>query len=105
MLVLERYVLVNCVVPLPWPFLSFGLTEMLTPLAGFAEATVTVYVAACANAAGTSKPHAQARIQSNTGILFMSFFPFQCNLRMVDLNFFGTPAEGRFLPLPPPFLT
>jgi hypothetical protein len=36
------------VVPLPLPFLSFGLTVIATPLLGFEEATVRVYVSALA---------------------------------------------------------
>src|SRR5437870_7079590 len=35
---------VNCVVPLPAPLLSFGLTVTLTPLLGFEDATVSVRV-------------------------------------------------------------
>ena len=43
-LVLVLYTRVNCVTPLPWPLLSFGLTVTLTPLAGLEEATVRVRV-------------------------------------------------------------
>jgi hypothetical protein len=40
MLVLSEYLLVNWVVPLPFPSLSFGLTVTATPLLGLEEATV-----------------------------------------------------------------
>jgi hypothetical protein len=39
-LVLSEYLLVNWVVPFPFPSLSFGLAVMATPLLGLEEATV-----------------------------------------------------------------
>jgi hypothetical protein len=40
--VLLLYVRVNCVVLVPCPLLSFGLTVIVTPLVGLEEATVNV---------------------------------------------------------------
>jgi len=39
----ERNVLVNCVLPLLCPLISFGEREMFTPLLGLVEFTVKVY--------------------------------------------------------------
>jgi hypothetical protein len=43
-LVPELYVRVKLVLPLPPPLLSAGKTPIATPLAGFAEFTVRLYV-------------------------------------------------------------
>jgi hypothetical protein len=68
---------VNWVVPFPRSFLSLGLTVMATPLLGFEEATVNVYVeddsSSSAKAAGITKAHIMAMTLSSTTTFFIIF--------------------------------
>jgi hypothetical protein len=60
-------------VPLPCPFLSFGVAVIATPLLGLDEATVSVYVAA--NAVGTAKTQTMATILIKDKVFLIIILP------------------------------